>query len=193
MKNKIVFFLTIFILECFSHPHVWVDNKIKPVLDSEGITGFFVEWIFDETTSAAVLEDFDKNGDGKFSDSETQLVYEETFKYLEKDDYYTRIKVNGEKINFEKPESLKIESDGWVNTYKFFIPCRIKADKQHAKKISLSQYDDTYFIDFAVSRNIEIQKVSGNCHVSACVEKDESASYYFGQITPVSVKIILEK
>jgi ABC-type uncharacterized transport system substrate-binding protein len=191
-KSSFSVVILLFCLKSFSHPHVWVDNKIKPVLDSEGITGFFVEWIFDETTSAVVLEDFDTDKDGKFSKEETEVVYNETFRLLAEDNFYTRIKVDGKDIPIQTPDSLVIETDGWVNTYRFFISCPVKVSS-NPQKVILSQYDDTYFIDFAISKKVELQRLSGNYQVKTSVEEDKESSFYFDQVTPVVVKITLEK
>lgn len=57
----------------WSHPHVFIEVRIEVELDARGIEGIWQHWTFDEYFSAWIIEEFDTDGDGKFSDEELPI------------------------------------------------------------------------------------------------------------------------
>lgn len=60
-----------------AHPHVYIDAGLKLILDDSGaLTGFEVEWNYDELYSLLIIEDMglDQDGDGVLTDEENALI-----------------------------------------------------------------------------------------------------------------------
>ena len=126
----------------YSHPHVFVVNKITIVFDDQGFSGIRVKWSFDEFFSSMIAGDYDKNRNKKLEKQEITIIKKEAFSYLANFDYFTFIKVDGKPFKVKWVKDFKAAlSDGKL-TYEFFIPCHVKATSAF-KEITIAQYDPT--------------------------------------------------
>ena len=64
------------------HPHVFIDNHVIFVFDGAMMTGFREIWVFDDAFSDQLLKQFDADGDGHFSDEESDAVTKGTWPNL---------------------------------------------------------------------------------------------------------------
>ena len=65
-----------------AHPHIWIEAKASLQMDKRRIVAVTQEWTFDAFFSAALIKDFDKNGDGRFSADEIGEMRKNAFAAL---------------------------------------------------------------------------------------------------------------
>ena len=171
----------------YSHPHVFVVNKIIIVFDDRGLSGIRVNWGFDEFFSSMIAGDYDKNRNKKLEKSEIALIKKEAFSYLANFDYFSFIKIDGKpfKVKWVTDFSAAL-SDGKL-TYEFFIPCHVKASSTF-KEITIAQYDPTYYSAVFFGKNKPVKIEAGpNFETSFKIAKNLKESYYYGMVHPVQI------
>ncbi len=132
----------------FAHPHVWVDYSVEVRFNAEGLVGFQHSWLFDDMFSSQIVEMFDADGDGSFSDDEVEAVRQGAFVYLEEYDYFIMVKVDGQDTAAPKIRDFRASIDGHRVIYEFFTPCPVPAAEQPAT-VQLLVADMEYFVDMA--------------------------------------------
>jgi len=194
MKHRLSLFfiftaigLLVFPPATYSHPHVFVVNKIIIVFDDHGLSGIRVNWGFDEFFSSMIAGDYDKNRNKKLEKSEIALIKKEAFSYLANFDYFSFIKIDGKpfKVKWVTDFSAAL-SDGKL-TYEFFIPCHVKASSTF-KEITIAQYDPTYYSAVFFGKNKPVKIEAGlNFETSFKIAKNLKESYYYGMVHPVEI------
>lgn len=187
---SIVFLINVKV--AYSHPHVFVENSIEIALDKRGVSGFEVNWVFDEMTSAGFILDYDTNRDGKFSSDEIKVLKKEAFDYLKNYHYMLDISVGEKKFEVEYVKYFfpKIIKSRLV--YRFFVPCHVSAIKPF-KVIHLSVYDDEYFVNYSTKKeNIHVRDDTlFDCDLK--IETNRDKSFYFGQFHPREITFKFKK
>ena len=90
--------------QAVAHPHVQVQASANLLFSQTGqVTGIQHHWQFDEAYSAFAVQGLDANGDGKFSREELADLAKENTESLREFDYFTKLKVDGKKLDFGKP------------------------------------------------------------------------------------------
>ncbi|MBN2124781.1 MAG: DUF1007 family protein [Deltaproteobacteria bacterium] len=173
----------------FAHPHVFIENRLAVVFDSEGLAGIEATWVFDEFFSNMIAVDYDRNQNGKLEPGEVATVKEKAFDNLINFDYFTFIRINGRpfKVQYIRDFSA-ILSDGRL-IYRFMIPCHVKGGASF-KEITIAQYDPSYYtaIAFPKDRPIGFQgEEDFEIHYDIAANREEA--YYYDQIHPVEVRM----
>ncbi len=194
MKHRLSLFfifaaigLLVFPPATYSHPHVFVVNKIIIVFDDRGFSGIRVNWSFDEFFSSMIAGDYDKNRNKKLEKPEIAMIKKEAFSYLANFDYFSFIKIDGKpfKVKWVTDFSAAL-SDGKL-TYEFFIPCHVKASSTF-KKITIAQYDPTYYSAVFFGKNKPVKIEAGpSFETSFKIAENLKESYYYGMVHPVEV------
>ncbi len=194
MKHRLSLFfiftaigLLIFPPATYSHPHVFVVNKIIIVFDDHGFSGIRVNWGFDEFFSSMIAGDYDKNRNKKLEKPEISIIKKEAFSYLANFDYFTFIKIDGKPFKVKWVTDFKAAlSNGKLN-YEFFIPCHVKASSTF-KEVTIAQYDPTYYsaVFFGKNKPVKIEAGS-NFETSFKIAKNLKESYYYGMVHPVQI------
>ncbi len=194
MKHRLSLFfiftaigLLVFPPATYSHPHVFVVNKIIIVFDDHGFSGIRVNWGFDEFFSSMIAGDYDKNRNKKLEKPEIAIIKKEAFSYLANFDYFSFIKIDGKpfKVKWVTNFSAAL-SDGKL-TYEFFIPCHVKALSTF-KEITIAQYDPTYYSAVFFGKNKPVKIEAGpNFETSFKIAKNLKESYYYGMVHPVQI------
>lgn len=171
----------------YSHPHVFVVNKIIIVFDDHGFSGIRVNWGFDEFFSSMIAGDYDKNRNKKLEKPEIAIIKKEAFSYLANFDYFSFIKIDGKpfKVKWVTDFSAAL-SNGKLN-YEFFIPCHVKASSTF-KEITIAQYDPTYYSAVFFGKNKPVKIEAGpSFETSFKIAKNLKESYYYGMVHPVQI------
>jgi ABC-type uncharacterized transport system substrate-binding protein len=170
-----------------AHPHVFIDNSATILFDERGFAGVEAEWIFDEMFSGTIIQDFDKNKDGKFSDAEIKEIEEGAFSNLENHDYFTRMKIDGKsfKVKQVKNFTARIAEENII--YNFLIQCHVKSEGFY-KEVEIAFYDDTYFVQMLLKSETPVAfRDTNNIDFTYEIFDNEEDSYYYGQIFPETI------
>ncbi|MCD6587085.1 MAG: DUF1007 family protein, partial [Candidatus Fermentibacteraceae bacterium] len=71
MKHLLSIVLLILPVVVLAHPHMFIDTEMDVRLNGSTLSGIQITWHFDPMFTAAIAGDFDSNGNGQFSTSET--------------------------------------------------------------------------------------------------------------------------
>ena len=118
---KTIFIFLVSIISLLAHPHTFIDVYPTITLKNNTTSVVKFKWVLDDMSSSMLMMDIDKNGDGVINGSESSLIRREYFTILEDYDYYTHIKVDGQKINFPKAEHFKATIENHRICYSFEI------------------------------------------------------------------------
>ncbi len=132
----------------FSHPHMFIDSRLTFKLSGEGLEGFSVEWKFDEVFSAMIRRDYDRDGNGVFSQREQREIEDGAFSNLRNYGYFIYMLTDS---GTEQPRVVK-EFEAWLDEgvmyYRFFVPYPMRADDS-AQTLRVAVYDKSFYCDIA--------------------------------------------
>ena len=130
-----------------AHPHVQVEASASLLFSGTGqVIGLQHHWQFDEAYSAFAVQGLDANGDGKISRAELADLAKENTESLSEFDYFTKLKIDGKKLDFANPVDYWLEYDNGKLTLHFTLPLKVPAKIARTSGIEL--YDPTYFVAF---------------------------------------------
>lgn len=180
-----VIFLFVIPPPTFSHPHIFIVNRLTVVFDGEGLAGIRVKWIFDEMFSSMISVDYDQNHNGHFEESEIKTIHKEAFSYLVNYDYFCFIKIDGKsfKVKYVRDFSASLNNNKKL-IYEFLIPCHVKAIPAF-KELSIALYDPTYYtaVFFANNKPVSLKNDS-NFEIKSSIAQNLKETYYYGMINP---------
>jgi len=133
----IIFYTTII----YAHPHTYIDVYINIHSKSNHISKLDFSWKIDEMTSAMLIMDFDKDGDGKINKEENDSIYKNYFKDLKEFSYYTYIKIKNKQITLPNIENFYTTIEKGKIIYNFSLS--IDVNKNDLK---IDMYDEDFFI-----------------------------------------------
>jgi len=182
------FVLFIFPSMSFSHPHVFIYNSIKVVFDEKGLAGFKLKWVFDDMFSNMIINDFDKNKNGLFEQSEIETIKNGAFSNLKEFDYFTHIKISAKsfKVKFVRDFSAEIKDN--ILIYRFFVPCHVQAVSS-LKEVKISIYDVSFYSSVFLTKDpVSFEKTSPYEHEYQ-ISKNKNEGYYYGQVYPEEITL----
>jgi ABC-type uncharacterized transport system substrate-binding protein len=129
-----------------AHPHVWIEMRSDVVFNDQGlIQGVNIIWTFDDGYTQTALDGLDANGDGVYSQSEIEPLTKENIASLKDYEYFTVIRVNGEKQAIgEVTEFGQIWSNDKLELH-FQVPLKVPADPLKGEFV-VKVYDPDFFI-----------------------------------------------
>jgi ABC-type uncharacterized transport system substrate-binding protein len=143
-----------------AHPHVFVVARAEVVYAPDGkVTGLRHAWTFDKGYSAFLTQGLDRNGDGKLTPDELQDLASENTKGLAEFGYFTVLKANGAKQDFDTPRDPRMSYAGEEVTLHYLLP--LKAPTAATKALSLEVYDPTFFVSFTLAPGNDAVTLAG--------------------------------
>ncbi len=130
----------------FAHPHIFADSKVTVVLDKNGIERIEEEWLFDDMTSVGMIDDFDKNRNKKFEDTEIKAMKPIAFDQTKPYQYYTYITINGKKIALQNISAFTARIE--KNRVRYIFYPLVKIPLAAKNTLSLSLLDKEYYVAF---------------------------------------------
>jgi len=172
-----------------AHPHVFVDSRVTFIFAGSKITGFRENWLFDDIFSDQMLQDFDKDGDGRFSKAESDDIAKNTLPNLAQFRYFTYVWVDHKDIGKIPPQDFHASAKDKLVSFNFLVklPMPVNPLKQD---FALEINDREYFVEVLLAKGepITIQGMKGiSCEPS--VTKDVKNAYYGGFVDPEQIKL----
>ncbi|WP_424405672.1 zinc transporter binding subunit ZevA [Pasteurella sp. PK-2025] len=158
-------FSSFFSSSLWAHPHAFIEMRTKVLVSEQKLTGFSMEWILDEASSAAVLYDIKQAKGNKkalqklIDEVMGNIVHEHYFSYL-----YDK---QGQKIKYKAtPQNTGMKSNGNQVLYHFdFLLSQPRELKDN--EFTLMTYDPTYYVamyyDPAQKSAVDFSLISSNC------------------------------
>ena len=170
--------------DVIAHPHVFIVQRLKIVFDNQGLSGFGVEWHFDEMFSSMIAMDYDQNQNSTLEPAEVAVVKEKAFSYIAEYDYFIFVKIDGKSFKVKWIKDFNAVLKNGRLSYHFFVPCHVKAHELF-KQIVIATYDPSYYtaIFFARNRPALVEN-EDRFVIESSIKKDNSTSIYFGMVNP---------
>ncbi len=111
--------LSLAALPARAHPDITMECHLLFNFENGIITGLGESWTFDETFSAQLLADYDADGDGAFSESESGAIRDETFARLAAIHYFTFLSLDAQPLDVPEPFGFRAAADGGRVTFSF--------------------------------------------------------------------------
>ncbi len=135
------------IIPAVAHPHVQVQASASLVFSGTGqVTAIEHHWQFDEAYSAFAVQGLDTNKDGTISREELAGLAKENTESLSEFDFFTKLKVDGKKLDFANPVDYWLDYTKGALTLHFTLP--LKQPVKLARTSGIELYDPTYFVSF---------------------------------------------
>jgi ABC-type uncharacterized transport system substrate-binding protein len=191
MMKKPYLALIAFLIPCslLSHPHVFIDYTVNFVFDQNGLTGIEAKWIFDEMYSSMLIQDYDVDKDGRFSNSEIITTKQDAFSNLENYNYFVYITIDSKCFEVKSVENFFVDVRDNRVIYRFFIPCVVPTTLSY-KKIEICMYDETYYVDLLPLDDDPVRFTNeGSIDYEVKVFEDTKESQDYGEIYPYSISL----
>lgn len=177
-----------------AHPHVLIDSRVTFLFAQNKIVGLRENWLFDDVFSDQMLQDFDADGDGRFSSAESEKIGTETLPNLAQFHYFTYIWVDGKPLAKIPPKDFHASAKNKLVTFDFMVPLPAPVDPLK-QDISLEINDREYFVEVLLAKDEPIafkestgkELVGLTCKPS--VTKDLKNAYYGGFVYPQQIKL----
>ena len=135
----------------FAHPVIIITYHVRFIFNSQGLTGFYEQWKFDQVHSIAILDLFDRNHNGQIDPSELPALKRGYFDNLKRFSYFTSIVLNGKALPTDRVTDFSATFRNHRMLYHFFVPLRIRA-KPRPQELDVTVWDRTYFTDLNLQR-----------------------------------------
>lgn len=167
-----------------AHPHIFIVQRLNLTFDDKGLAGIGVNWLFDDMFTSMILEDHDRNANGRLEPSEIKTVKAQAFDYIAEFNYFVFITIGNRPFMVKFIQDFNASlSDGKL-IYEFFIPCHVTAIDT-PKKIKISTYDPSYYsaIFFAAKGPVALTDADAY-EIKAATREDPDTKIYFDMIHP---------
>lgn len=189
------FFTALFLVlsagQVFSHPHVFVDAGIEIELDDKGIKGIWQYWTFDEYYSAWLVNEYDRDPAGDFTEDALKLIYEQTFMNLKHHGYFTKIIQGKEKSAATHVEHFSVKIQNNHAVYSFFVPLGINIGSS-GQDIYVAVYDESFFCQVVFpAGQVGFKGNLSEWKFDYSTQEMPELTYYFGFMVPTAVRVTL--
>ncbi len=167
-----------------AHPHMFIDTRLEVRLSGDCLDGLEITWYFDPMFTASIMNDWDSNGNGSFSSSEIDRIYENAFSNLADFDYFTYISTGSTTLSPSVVEDFTVYMEGQILAYRFFVP----VDMQVCDGcFSVAIYDHTYYCDILYSPDSPIVLTGpGSDDASFQIVENQNIEILYGGTVSVS-------
>ncbi len=170
-----------------AHPHVWIDGVATFAFENGRIVAIRQEWTFDEVFGSAIIDQFDKNKDGKFDAKELAALEQGAFANLREFDYFTHLTVDDKAIPTKAVKGFTARVANGKLVYSFTVPVEPGVDPL-ASRVVLGLYDQSYFVDIQLGgrAGVKYEGVGGmDCRTD--LAENMRKPIYGGQIFPLEM------
>jgi ABC-type uncharacterized transport system substrate-binding protein len=151
-----------------AHPHVFVAARAEILYSADrGVTGVRHSWAFDDMFSSFATQGLDKDGDGAFSREELAPLAKVNVESLKDFDYFTFVKIGGEKQLMQPPVDYWLEFTNQILTLHFTLPLNAP-QPLGARTLAIEIYDPSYYVafDLAEGEPVNLVQAPQGCALS---------------------------
>ena len=168
----------------YAHPHMFIDTKLEVRLSGDCLDGLEITWYFDPMFTASIVNDWDSNGNGSFSPSEVDLIFENAFSNLADFDYFTYISSGSTTLSPSAVEDFTVFMDGQTLVYRFYVPFDMPVCDGC---FSVAIYDHTYYCDILYCSDCPITLTgTGSTDASFQIVENQNIEILYGGSVSVS-------
>lgn len=139
-------------VQVIAHPHLFISAQIEFVVNGDTVQGAYETWTFDRFFSADIIQGYDINRDGLFSQTETADVYDNAFINTQYYSYFTFIRQGEKRTSPKGVSAFSVwQKDGLVS-YRFYVDLTA-----YHGNFSFAVYDYTFFCDFRYAETTPIR------------------------------------
>ncbi len=159
------------------------------VFDDSGLAAVRQTWVFDEFYSAMVLMDLGLALSGDLDEAARKRVRAYTFDTLKPYDYFTRIRVDGERVAIPDPRTFAARVDEGRLVFEFEIAAPVPALGE-PRMVTIAVYDESFycFMDFP-PLEVAMEGAAEAFDIDWEDRDQTSERYYYDQITPVVLDV----
>ena len=129
-----------------AHPHVWITMHTDVVFGGDGaITGFNMDWTFDDAYTKLAVDGLDSNGDGVYSEDELATLTKNNLSVLKDYDYFTVPRFDGQKLPLAGVTDYGQIYSGNRLEMHFHLPLKQPVDPRRGQ-FALKVYDPDFFV-----------------------------------------------
>ncbi|MFW5807667.1 MAG: DUF1007 family protein [Spirochaetota bacterium] len=166
----------VFTVRAAAHPHVFINNSIEIICSDTGVRGIRNVWEFDEIFSRSIIDDYDLDRSGTFSEKERKDVYDNAFINIKNFNFYTHVHCRGKEISHEAvTDFVPHISDGKL-IYEFIVPLDLSVGP--GDHLDVCVYDDSYFIAFTEPDGKVLVKNTGERNYTFSIIQNKEQSDY---------------
>jgi ABC-type uncharacterized transport system substrate-binding protein len=167
-----------------AHPHVWINDVTTFLFKDRQLVAIHHRWQFDEIFSSFVIEQHDKNRDGKFDKAENASVQKEAFSNLLKYGYFTHVRIDDKNVPLEQVEDFHATAKKEVMVYEFTLalPKPVDVTRQH---FEVGVFDPEYYVEVDLDENDPVHfsgLPDGACTFD--IREDTKHPIYYGMVDP---------
>ena len=168
------------------HPHVFIYSKVDAVFDENGLAGFHVYWKFDEMFSAMRINEYDRNGNGKFENNELRALKSGAFDNLKKTNYFCHVSMDGRNFKVKNVKAFHAWIKDSILYYSFRVPLHVQTDG-NKKSVKFSIYDTSFYCSVFLAENPVRFKNAKKLDTGYSVERNKQKAYYYNQVSPEEI------
>jgi len=172
-----------------AHPHLWIDVAGTIQFDQGKVIGIRFKWTFDEFFSAGVIGEFDKNKNKQFDSDEIEPLRVGAFEGTKEVGFFTDMQIDNEKLNIETTSDFTARVEKGVAVYEFTVALPEPLNPTQ-KPLTVSVYDQSYFVDIAF-QGTEPIKLAGGGSAQCTIEiaDDRANPIYGGVVYPKKASV----
>jgi ABC-type uncharacterized transport system substrate-binding protein len=167
-----------------AHPHVWINDVTTFLFKDRQLVAIHHRWQFDEIFSSFVMEQHDKNRDGKFDKAENASVQKEAFSNLLKYGYFTHVRIDDKNVPLEQVEDFHATAKKEAMVYEFtlVLPKPVDVARHH---FEVGVFDPEYYVEVDLDENDPVHfsgLPDGACTFD--IREDTKHPIYYGMVDP---------
>jgi ABC-type uncharacterized transport system substrate-binding protein len=172
-----------------AHPHVWITDVTTFVFEDRQLVGLRHRWTFDEFFGSFVIEEHDRDGDGRFDPTETAALRQGAFDNLEEFDYFTHLRIDGDAWPLREIEAFRASIEDGVLVYEFTLSLPRPVDPG-AADLAVGVYDPEYYVELLLDEHDPVRFAglpSGVCTFD--IREDTEHPIYYGMVYPLAITL----
>ena len=192
MNRLILIFFLLVGYTLAAHPHSFIQNSNKLIIDSKGANQLQAQWIFDEMFTEMIMFDYDLDMNGYFDEKETQMIYDEAFTNTKSFNFFIDLTNNSKKILFDEVSDFTVSLVDEQLIYDFTLEFP-EFESAFPQEIIALTYDPTYYIMIETDNKTGFL-VSNQNKIRSTIDTYEKSVNFdlYGELPVTAFKIILK-